>query len=111
MVPDTEMVAVTAWLPLAVGQVAALAGVSAPSVMIMTLVRPTAASAAPSARRRMRAGAGEAMSLCLLPVGGGQACPVIPLLVRLVRLVGVVRFFRCPPRVQPRRRRTRRARR
>src|SRR5947208_10830660 len=63
------MVAVTAWLPFAVGQVAALAG-EAPSVMIMPIESPSAARPPASARRRARGSAGEVMSRCLPPVGG-----------------------------------------
>src|SRR4051794_9277462 len=65
------MVEVTAWLPLAVGQVAALAGVSAPPIMIMTDESPVAASAPVRARLRRCGRIEEVMSRFLLPGRGG----------------------------------------
>src|SRR4051795_1898323 len=61
------MVEETAWLPFAVGQVAALA-VGALSVMIMPTERPSAAMAPVSARVRARGRAAEVMSRFLLLV-------------------------------------------
>src|SRR4051794_9744042 len=63
------MVEETAWLPFAVGQVAALA-VGALSVMIMPTERPSAAMAPVSARLRARGRAEEVMSRFLLPCRG-----------------------------------------
>src|SRR5690348_8313557 len=64
------MVLETAWLPLAVGQLAALAGESAASVMIMTEASPSAARPPVSARRRARGRASEVMSRFLLACRG-----------------------------------------
>ncbi|GAB7102328.1 hypothetical protein JCM4814A_06420 [Streptomyces phaeofaciens JCM 4814] len=60
--PDSEIVEETAWLPVAVGQVAALAGVRLPLAMIMPIDILTAASDPASARLRARGRVAEVMS-------------------------------------------------